>query len=76
MLTVTTNEGNSYILTGGFTHLPQELEVENKGWLLADLDEYVSGMKLLKLMLGRPRTNVVVATTQTCGANTPRPPSS
>jgi N-acyl homoserine lactone hydrolase len=61
MLRVTTNEGNSYIFTGDFTHLPQELEVENKGWLLADLDEYISGMKLLKLMLKRPRTNVVIS---------------
>ena len=61
MLRVTTNEGNSYVFTGDFTHLPQELEVENKGWLLADLDEYISGMKLLKLMLKRPRTNVVIS---------------
>lgn len=56
MMKVTTNEGNTYVFTGDFTRLPQEMELESKGWLLADFEEFLTGMKMLKLMLGRPRS--------------------
>ncbi|MCX8195670.1 MAG: N-acyl homoserine lactonase family protein [Acidilobaceae archaeon] len=60
MMKVTTNEGNTYVFTGDFTHIPQEIELESKGWLLGDFEEFLSGMKMLKLMLRRPRTQAVL----------------
>ncbi|MEN2999527.1 MAG: N-acyl homoserine lactonase family protein [Acidilobaceae archaeon] len=60
MMKVTTNEGNTYVFTGDFAHLPLEIELESKGWLLADYEEFLSGMKMLKLILRRPRTKPVI----------------
>lgn len=61
MLRVATDDGNFYILTGDFVLLPEEIERENQGWLLEDLDEYISGMRLLRLMLKRPRTRAIIS---------------
>ncbi|MCS7106715.1 MAG: N-acyl homoserine lactonase family protein [Acidilobaceae archaeon] len=60
MMKVTTDEGNTYVFTGDFTHIPQEIELESKGWLLGDFEEFLSGMKMLKLMLRRPRTQAIL----------------
>lgn len=61
IMKVTTDAGNTYIFTGDFVHLPEELEVEAKGWLLGDADEYYTSLRLLKLMLKRPKTYAVIS---------------
>ncbi|WP_235185581.1 MBL fold metallo-hydrolase [Candidatus Acidianus copahuensis] len=60
MLSVESEKGN-VIFTGDFIHLPDELNVEMKGWLLMDSDEYLNGMKRLKLMMRRPNTKLVIS---------------
>lgn len=61
LIRVQTDAGNTYIFTGDFLHLPKELEVESKGWLLGNADEYLSGIKKLKVLAKRPRTNLVIS---------------
>lgn len=58
---VTTKSGNNYIFTGDFIHLPEELEKESKGWLLRDLEEYLTGLRKIKLMMKRPKTHLVIS---------------
>ncbi|MEM0192623.1 MAG: hypothetical protein QXJ48_05745 [Candidatus Korarchaeum sp.] len=40
--------------------LPEELEKESKGWLLRDLEEYLTGLRKIKLMMRRPNTRLVI----------------
>ncbi|TDA37924.1 MAG: hypothetical protein DSO07_12065 [Thermoproteota archaeon] len=61
IMRVVTNAGNTYIFTGDFVHLPKELEVESKGWLLSDLDEYIIGLKKIKVLARRPKTHIVIS---------------
>jgi len=61
IMKVNTDEGNSYIFTGDFVHLPEEYEVENKGWLLEDREEYIANIKKIKLFAKRPNTKVVIS---------------
>ena len=61
LIKVTTDAGNTYAFTGDFLHLPRELEVENKGWLLGDAEEFFRGVKALKLWLKRPDFKLVIA---------------
>ncbi len=60
MVKVETKAGNTYIFTGDIVHLPIELEVEAKGWLLGDYEEYITALKKLKLLLKRPRTYAII----------------
>lgn len=61
IMRVTTKAGNTYIFTGDFIHLPEELEIEAKGWLLSDADEYYTSIRKLKLMLKTSRTHLVIS---------------
>ncbi|MEM0452822.1 MAG: N-acyl homoserine lactonase family protein [Nitrososphaerota archaeon] len=61
IIKVETEAGNNYIFTGDFIHLPEELERESKGWLLGDVDEYITGLRKIKLLAKRPRTNLVIS---------------
>ncbi len=61
LVEVKTEAGNTYIFTGDFLHLPEELNVESKGWLLGNAEEYLIGVKKLKLMNRKPRTHLVIS---------------
>jgi glyoxylase-like metal-dependent hydrolase (beta-lactamase superfamily II) len=61
IMRVVTNAGNTYIFTGDFIHLPQEIEGEAKGWLLSDADEYLTGLRKLKILAKRPNTRLVIS---------------
>jgi glyoxylase-like metal-dependent hydrolase (beta-lactamase superfamily II) len=74
MVRVTTDAGNTYIFTGDLIHLPEELEVESKGWLLGNASEYQTGLRVLKLMLRRPNTNLVISHDPTLWEKYPRAP--
>jgi glyoxylase-like metal-dependent hydrolase (beta-lactamase superfamily II) len=56
-----TDTGKAYIFTGDFIHLPLEIEVESKGWLLSDVDEWLTSLRKLKLLAMRPNTHLVIA---------------
>lgn len=61
IIRVVTNTGNTYIFTGDFIHLPQELEREAKGWLLGNADEYLTSLRKLKMLAKRPNTYLVIS---------------
>jgi glyoxylase-like metal-dependent hydrolase (beta-lactamase superfamily II) len=61
MVKTTTDTGNTYIFTGDLVHLPDELEVESKGWLLGNADEYLTSLRKLKLLARCPNTNLVIS---------------
>ncbi|BAB60450.1 hypothetical protein [Thermoplasma volcanium GSS1] len=49
VLTVKTEKGSMYTLTGDFLHLPKEYDVEAKGWLLSNATEWNSYIKKMKI---------------------------
>lgn len=51
VMRVTTKAGNTYIFTGDYLHLPQEYDLEAKGWLLGDADEWHAYIRKLKVMV-------------------------
>jgi len=59
VMKVTTDTGNTYILAGDFIHSPLELELETKGWLLGNYEEFLRGIKILKLWLKRLNTRLI-----------------
>ncbi len=61
VIKVTTVSGNTYVFTGDFLHLLRELEVESKGWLLGNYEEFLRGVKLLKLWSMRPNVKLVIS---------------
>ena len=60
LVSVTTKKGNNYILTGDFVHLQEELEVESKGWLLGDAEEYYTNIRKLKILARRSNTKIII----------------
>ncbi|MCE4611957.1 MAG: N-acyl homoserine lactonase family protein, partial [Desulfurococcales archaeon] len=60
VLSVKTKKGNVYFFTGDHIHLPRELEVESKGWLLADYDEWLTFVKQLKLWERAQKAKIVI----------------
>ncbi|MEM0271915.1 MAG: N-acyl homoserine lactonase family protein [Thermoprotei archaeon] len=60
ILNVKTKAGNSYTFTGDYLHLPQEYELEAKGWLLSDADEWHAYIRKLKARVKARGTKVVV----------------
>ena len=59
IMTVNTGDKN-FILAGDFLHLPEELELEQKGWLLGNAEEYFNNIKKLKLMLKKHNTKIII----------------
>lgn len=59
VMKVTTDTGNTYILAGDFIHSPLELELETKGWLLGNYEEFLRGIKIVKLWLKRLNTRLI-----------------
>ena len=47
---VKTQSGNFYTFTGDYLHLPEEYDLETKGWLLSDAEEWHSYIRKLKLL--------------------------
>ncbi|MCE4599775.1 MAG: N-acyl homoserine lactonase family protein [Desulfurococcales archaeon] len=60
VLSVKTKNGSTYFFTGDHIHLPRELEVESKGWLLADYDEWLTFVKQLKIWERANRAKIVI----------------
>jgi glyoxylase-like metal-dependent hydrolase (beta-lactamase superfamily II) len=61
LMIVETEKGNNYIFTGDYFHVPQEYEIEAKGWLLGDADEWHSYLRKLKVMMKAKRAKLVIA---------------
>ncbi|BDB98380.1 N-acyl homoserine lactonase family protein [Saccharolobus caldissimus] len=59
VLHVTTEAGNTYILTGDYLHLVKEMEIEAKGWLLGDAEEWHTYIRKLKYLVSKPKTKLV-----------------
>ncbi|BCU66909.1 N-acyl homoserine lactonase AttM [Sulfolobales archaeon HS-7] len=56
-----TNSGSTYVFTGDYIHLPEEHEIEAKGWLLGDADEWHSYIRKLKLIEKSRKAKLVIS---------------
>jgi Zn-dependent hydrolases, including glyoxylases len=61
IMKVSTQAGNTYIFTGDFVHLPEEYEVENKGWLLENKEEYIANLKKIKVWASAKNVKVIIS---------------
>jgi len=57
---VTTQSGRHYTFTGDYLHIPEEYELEAKGWLLTDADEWHAYIRKLKLMQKARKSHLVM----------------
>lgn len=60
ILNVETKAGNNYTFTGDFLHLPQEYDMEAKGWLLSDADEWHAYIRKMKVRNKARKTKMVL----------------
>lgn len=58
---VTLRSGNSYVLTGDYLHIPEEYELETKGWLLQDAEEWQIELRKLKLEVLAKKSKLVLS---------------
>jgi glyoxylase-like metal-dependent hydrolase (beta-lactamase superfamily II) len=49
ILKVKLRSGKTYVLTGDYLHIPEEYDLESKGWLLSDQEEWQVELRKLKL---------------------------
>jgi glyoxylase-like metal-dependent hydrolase (beta-lactamase superfamily II) len=75
ILKILTDAGNTYIFTGDFVHLSEEYEVENKGWLLENREDYIANLKKIKLWAKRSKAKVVISHDPQFWEKYPRAPS-
>ncbi|PYB68892.1 N-acyl homoserine lactonase family protein [Thermoplasma sp. Kam2015] len=61
VMNVETEKGNRYTMTGDFLHLPREYEVEAKGWLLSDAQEWNSYIKKMKIREAARRQKLIIS---------------
>jgi glyoxylase-like metal-dependent hydrolase (beta-lactamase superfamily II) len=57
---VTTESGHFYTFTGDYLHLPDEYDLEAKGWLLSDAEEWHAYIRKLKLLQKSRRGQLVM----------------
>lgn len=60
-LAVKTSRGNNYFFTADHIHISRELELESKGWLLGDYDEWLTFVKQIKIWERIDRYKLVIA---------------
>jgi len=72
---VETEDGNNYTFTGDYMHLPKEYELEAKGWLLSDADEWHSYIRKLKVRERARRARVVISHDPEFWAKYPKSPN-
>jgi N-acyl homoserine lactone hydrolase len=58
---VTLNSGDSYVLTGDYLHIPEEYDLETKGWLLGDGEEWQTEIRKLKLEVLSRKSKLVIS---------------
>ncbi|WP_188681451.1 N-acyl homoserine lactonase family protein [Thermogymnomonas acidicola] len=71
---VETRNGNFYTFTGDYMHLPREYEIEAKGWLLSDADEWHSYIRKLKVMERARKARIVISHDPEFWSKYPRAP--
>ncbi|MFB6470172.1 MAG: N-acyl homoserine lactonase family protein [Vulcanisaeta sp. AZ3] len=59
-MVVDVGNGKKFIFTGDFLHLPQELDLESKGWLLGDALEFENYVKRIKTRLVTKRYKLII----------------
>jgi len=52
--------GGDYLLSGDYLHIPEEYDLEAKGWLLGNADEWTTYMRKLKLTVLAQKAKVVI----------------
>jgi len=57
---VKTQSGQFYTFTGDYLHIPQEYEIEAKGWLLGDAEEWHAYIRKLKVMQKARKSQLVL----------------
>lgn len=58
---VTMTSGNTYVLTGDYLHTPEEYDLETKGWLLGDAEEWQAEIRKLKLQVMAQKAKLVIS---------------
>ena len=58
---VTLGSGASYVLTGDYLHIPEEFELETKGWLMGDVEEWQTEVRKLKLEVLAQKNKLVIS---------------
>lgn len=57
---VATQSGRYYTFTGDYIHIPEEYELEAKGWLLSDADEWHAYIRKLKILQKARKSQLVM----------------
>lgn len=74
VLKVELGSGNSYILTGDYLHLPEEYELEAKGWLLGDAEEWQLEIRKMKLQVLAQKAKLIISHDPELWSKYPRAP--
>ena len=72
---VTLRSGNSYVLTGDYLHIPEEYELEMKGWLLSDAEEWQVQLRKLKLNVLAKHSKLIISHDPKLWEKYPRAPN-
>ncbi len=68
------DSGNTYVLTGDYLHIPEEYELETKGWLLGDAEEWQTEIRKLKLQVMAQKSKLVISHDPSLWDKFPRAP--
>jgi N-acyl homoserine lactone hydrolase len=58
---VSLKSGNNFTIAGDFMHVPKEYEIEAKGWLLGDADEWHGYIRKLKVREKARKEKIVIS---------------
>jgi glyoxylase-like metal-dependent hydrolase (beta-lactamase superfamily II) len=76
VLKVNLRSGKNYVLTGDYLHIPEEYDLEAKGWLLADAEEWQAYLRQLKLTVMAKKTKLIISHDPKLWDNFPKAPKS
>lgn len=58
---VAMKSGKNYILAGDYIHIPEEMNLEAKGWLLSDAEEWLVELRQLKLQMMMKNSEILIS---------------
>lgn len=61
IMKVSLGSGNTYVLTGDYLHIPEEYDLETKGWMMGDADEWQTYLRKLKLAVLAQKAKLVIS---------------
>ncbi|MCY0859774.1 MAG: N-acyl homoserine lactonase family protein [Sulfolobaceae archaeon] len=61
VLNVDVGNGKKFTLTGDYLHLPKELDLQAKGWLLGDADEWHTYIAKMRMRLASKKYKLIIS---------------